>query len=86
MFVPIVIGSIEIDKAKKIAQELKDYFLDERTLFCVSSDFCHWGSRFAYQPYSDKSKPIFHNIETLDREGMSIIETHNIEAFYEYRE
>jgi len=73
--VPIVVGSIGLEKATLIAETLVDYFKDERTLFCVSSDFCHWGERFWYTYSPDKSIPIFENIKILDKEGMDIIET-----------
>ena len=36
-------------------QLLAKYADDPRTLFIVSSDFCHWGTRFNYT-FTDKSK------------------------------
>ena len=27
---------------------------DEKTIFIVSSDFCHWGDHYDYKPMSDK--------------------------------
>ena len=36
-------------------QLLAKYADDPRTLFIVSSDFCHWGTRFHYT-FTDKSK------------------------------
>lgn len=41
-------------------------------VFCIiSSDFCHWGSRFSYNPMpTNNDIQIFEYIERLDREGM----------------
>ena len=35
------------------------YFDDENTIFCISSDFCHWGDRFDYQWYKKEDGKIF---------------------------
>lgn len=43
--------------------------------FVISSDFCHWGSRFDYQYYEPEHGPIFKSIEVLDKRGMAIIES-----------
>lgn len=37
-----------------------------------SSDFCHWGSRFRYQPHDKSHGEIADYIEWLDREGMTV--------------
>jgi AmmeMemoRadiSam system protein B len=46
--VPLMVGSVPTKSMPKYAKALLPYFLDERTLFIVSSDFCHWGDRFDF--------------------------------------
>jgi len=46
--VPIMVGQLKTDTIPGYAQSLLPYFEDERTLFVVSSDFCHWGKRFNF--------------------------------------
>jgi len=53
----------------------------------VSSDFCHWGSRFDYiylREPSNKGKSISTQIEELDKEGIKHIVNHDVDAFTEY--
>ncbi|KAG2180088.1 hypothetical protein INT43_003876 [Umbelopsis isabellina] len=58
--VPIMVGSISSDKEKVYGEALAPYLSDPATLFIVSSDFCHWGSRFRYTYYraDETSEPI----------------------------
>ncbi len=49
----------------------------------VSSDFCHWGEHFDYQPHS-KQAPIFEYINALDSKGMALIEKHDLKGFTAY--
>ena len=42
-------NSAEVDLA--VGQVLKTYMDDPSNLFIISSDFCHWGRRFAYTGY-----------------------------------
>lgn len=49
--VPILVGSISAAAEASFGELLAPYLADERTLFVVSSDFCHWGSRFRYTYY-----------------------------------
>eukprot|EP01083_Nonionella_stella_P044501 119790_1 len=75
---------------RQVAAVLKDMFLDdERTVFVISSDFCHWGSRFHdYQFYEKKWGTIQHSIDTLNRLGREAIgtaaSTKNPPVFYDY--
>jgi predicted class III extradiol MEMO1 family dioxygenase len=41
---------------------------DEKTLFIISSDFCHWGEDFDYTPMNKKykSNEIYKFITDLD--------------------
>ena len=44
--VSIIVGDVSLDHAKKYAKVLEPLLADPHTVFVVSSDFCHWGSRF----------------------------------------
>ncbi|GAA6061627.1 hypothetical protein JCM10212_000969 [Sporobolomyces blumeae] len=46
--VPILVGSISATKEALFGKLLAPYLADPSTLFVVSSDFCHWGTRFRY--------------------------------------
>jgi len=53
--VPIVVGALSASSEQRYGELLAPFVDDERNLFALSSDFCHWGARFGYTPY-DKSK------------------------------
>ena len=46
--VPLMVGDIPEAKYRAYAEVLLPLFLDERTVFVISSDFCHWGQRFGF--------------------------------------
>lgn len=48
---------------------LAPYLSDPSNLFVVSSDFCHWGSRFSFTYYDKSQGPIHKSIEALDKQG-----------------
>ena len=65
--VPIMIGSLSPEVEQIYGEILAPYLADPTNLFVVSSDFCHWGSRFRYT-YHDKSCGAIHkSIEKLDK-------------------
>jgi predicted class III extradiol MEMO1 family dioxygenase len=39
------VGSIDKAKEQAYGRALAPYFADAGSLFCISSDFCHWGRR-----------------------------------------
>jgi len=51
LIVPILVGSIQYEKEVLFGQALAPYLAREDTVFVISSDFCHWGSRFSYTFY-----------------------------------
>ncbi|KAL2038356.1 hypothetical protein N7G274_009005 [Stereocaulon virgatum] len=57
--VPILVGSTEPTTEKAFGALLAPYLADSSNVFVISSDFCHWGSRFNYTYYlvSDTSDP-----------------------------
>lgn len=59
--VPILVGSISERKEQMYGEILAEYLENPENLFIVSSDFCHWGSRFKYTYYTktnDDDHPI----------------------------
>lgn len=70
--IPILVGSPSKDQEDQIADALMPYFQDDRTLFIISSDFCHWGRRFAFTR-CEAGMPIYESIKDLDLRGMSFI-------------
>lgn len=82
---PIVVGAITKSMEFKIGEALKSLIAQDDTLIVVSSDFCHWGSRFGYQPRrSSQFDDISEDIEDMDREAMNIIERCDIDEFHRY--
>lgn len=62
--VPILVGATSPEKEKYYAEILLPYFLDPTNLFVISSDFCHYGSRFGFSPFSSSSSSSFSNSST----------------------
>ncbi|TFK30484.1 UPF0103-domain-containing protein [Coprinopsis marcescibilis] len=57
--VPIVVGAIDRKSEVEYGALLAPYLAQEGTLCVVSSDFCHWGTRFSYTYYCpDAETPI----------------------------
>jgi len=49
--VPILVGDGSADNEKAFGTLLAPYLRELTNAFIVSSDFCHWGSRFGYRPH-----------------------------------
>jgi len=49
--VPIMVGSTAPVVEAAFGRLLAPYIADESNAFVISSDFCHWGSRFSYTFY-----------------------------------
>ena len=63
LLVPILVGATDHIAEKSFGNLLAPYLADTSNIFIVSSDFCHWGSRFSYTYYlpsgtSDPSKGV----------------------------
>ena len=86
--VPIMVGNLSDDQELAFAQVLVQYMNDPSIFFVISSDFCHWGSRFRYTPHDKTSPPsqIHEFIESMDREGMDLIQNQDLQGFKEYLE
>lgn len=65
--VPILVGNIKPVMIEKYARCFSRYLADTRTLFVISSDFCHWGSRFRYTRYqAEHADPFMVTSTTFD--------------------
>lgn len=49
--VPILVGSTNPTAERQFGALLAPYVADPANVFIISSDFCHWGSRFSYTYY-----------------------------------
>ena len=81
--VPVLVGALSAQLERELAALLTPYFLSPDTLFVVSSDFCHWGRRFGYQPTSPPL-PIHSAIRAMDEEGMAVVEAGGSERWRDY--
>ncbi|OHT13043.1 Protein MEMO1 [Tritrichomonas foetus] len=82
--VPIMVGSISYKMCEKVAEALSEYASDPRTLFVISSDFCHWGARFGYQYLPEGDGKIYQKITQLDKEAADMIATGDSLKFKSY--
>ncbi|KNB43727.1 hypothetical protein JH06_2478 [Blastocystis sp. subtype 4] len=82
--VMIMVGNVSEKRKVEYAKSLVPYMKDPKTVFVISSDFCHWGPNFDFQ-YYDKSKgAIWQSIEALDKEGVQFIESQDANGFAAY--
>lgn len=80
---PIMVGATNENQEQAYGQALGPILLDDPAILTiVSTDFCHWGSRFRYQPTG--SKEIYQHIRELDHEGMNHIEMQQPGGFAKY--
>ncbi|KAF8078578.1 MEMO1 family [Lyophyllum atratum] len=55
--VPIVVGAISREEEASFGSLIAPYLEQENTFCVVSSDFCHWGTRFSYTYYYPDATP-----------------------------
>jgi MEMO1 family protein len=55
--IPILVGAIDKKKEKAFGRILAPYLASTDTFFVISSDFCHWGTRFSYTFYFPQYPP-----------------------------
>jgi AmmeMemoRadiSam system protein B len=63
--VPILVGDANGSEEKQFGELLAAYLKDPYNVFVVSSDFCHWGSRFSYTAYVPQGD--LQNLTSLSR-------------------
>ncbi len=80
--VPIIIGQLEDEMETRLIGGVLKRFLREGDIVVVSSDFCHIGPRYQFQPFKDNIKE---NVFALDREAFTYINTRDLEGFFNFR-
>ena len=81
--VPILVGSTSATTERTYGQILAPYLADPSSAFIISSDFCHWGTRFNYTYYlpsiaptvSPSSGHVLRSKGTPDKGGPAIHES-----------
>ncbi|KAG2426942.1 hypothetical protein HXX76_012727 [Chlamydomonas incerta] len=84
--VPIMVGALTTEAEAAYGALLGPHLDDPRNLFVVSSDFCHWGTRFSYTYVNKEQGAIWESIKWLDEMGMKIIESAEPAQFAAYLE
>lgn len=65
--VPVLVGALSTKGEAEYGKLLAPYLEDPSNVFVLSSDFCHWGSRFQYQ-HVEQGCALHEGIEKLDRQ------------------
>jgi AmmeMemoRadiSam system protein B len=81
---PIMVGSLSQKSVEYFGKIFSEYLKDDKTLFVISSDFCHWGINFDYMPYNSADGEVWQHIEKLDKAGISHITNQDPEGFLNY--
>jgi AmmeMemoRadiSam system protein B len=85
---PIMCGNISTAQEEEFGKLLAPIVARPEVLCVISTDFCHWGKRFQYQPTpapsTTDSKQIHEHIRELDHRGMNYIELQQPGAFAKY--
>ena len=73
---PIMCGALSQSAEARYGRVLAPILARPNVVTVISSDFCHWGQRFRYQPTApsaSSSMPIHKFIQQLDQQGMDLI-------------
>jgi hypothetical protein len=84
---PIMCGALSNEKEASYGRLMANILQRPGVLTVVSTDFCHWGKRFGYQPHDLQKKiPIHEYISSMDHRGMELIadDWHRPGAFADY--
>lgn len=92
-----MVGNTDARAEARYGSLLAPYLADPSNIFVISSDFCHWGSRFRYTYYQppDSSTgsnlksnsrvasdyPIHESIAAVDKESMDAVESGSHKEF-----
>lgn len=81
----MVVGALDADGEEFYGRLVGEVLeKDKRCLWVVSSDFCHWGARFGFLRWNKEDGAVWKSIETLDKNGMKIIEKGDVEKWQKY--
>jgi AmmeMemoRadiSam system protein B len=82
LVLPIMCGNLSTTKEAFYGKLLAPIMVRPEVLCVISTDFCHWGTRFHYQPTSqENTMPIHEFIQQLDQQGMQHISNQEPGAF-----
>ena len=85
---PIMCGALSTTLEERYGTILAPIIRRPEVICVISTDFCHWGSRFQYQPTPSSStsstQQIFEFIQEMDHEGMEQIQLQEPGAFAKY--
>jgi len=90
--IPIIVGHCD-SQLHSIYGQIMSQFMKYETqdfLFVISSDFCHWGSNYHYQPMpslrenNNEQYEIHQFIRDLDAKAMHLISQLNYDSFIKY--
>ena len=86
LVLPVMCGALSNSKESSYGKSLGEIIARPDVCTVVSSDFCHWGSRFSYRPQPEpgNSLPLHEFVEQMDRRGMDLIQLKEPGAFAEY--
>lgn len=95
--VPIMVGNTDASTEAHYGSLIAPYLADPANVFVISSDFCHWGSRFRYTYYQPadgstamqlrsnprvpSDHPIHASIAAVDQESMDAVESRSHRQF-----
>lgn len=81
--VPVIIGMLDDETEARLVGEGLRRLIADGDLIVVSSDFCHVGPRYQYQPFRQDLKK---NVIKLDEEAFQYIRKRDISGFLSFRE
>ncbi|GKY91803.1 hypothetical protein MPSEU_000152000 [Mayamaea pseudoterrestris] len=82
---PVMVGQLSDAYSVTFGRLFASVVSRPSVLTVVSTDFCHWGSRFGFNPMPTTNDiPIHTFIGRMDRRGMSLIELQQPGAFAQY--
>ncbi|KAL0233244.1 hypothetical protein GEMRC1_011989 [Eukaryota sp. GEM-RC1] len=81
---PLIVGDMSCSDCLQIGDILADLAHGPKTAFVISSDFCHFGSRFGFTSVPSKGKALHERIKDLDMEAVKAIQTMDTAAWQEY--
>lgn len=81
--VPVVVGQLEDETETRLIGGVLKRFLRDGDIVVVSSDFCHIGPRYQYQPFKSNIKD---NVFLLDKEAYTYINALDLSGFFNFRD
>lgn len=81
-----MVGNLKRNTESNYASLFRDFILDGQSIVILSSDFCHWGRNFSFQPRDRRYKTIWEFVQAMDYEGIDLICSQDPNAFQRYLE